>query len=344
MTGRARRPGQLRADRPRRRRRLERIVETKDPDDVDARGARDQARSTPAPTPSTPRRWPRRSTTDRQRQRRRASTTSATCCRCSATRGPAGRRPPGRRPERQPRRQHPRRPRRRRGRGARARSSSATCSPGSRSSIPPRPGSTPTSRSPPTPRSSPAPRCAARTEVGAGSVIGPHTTLIDSDASASRRRGPALLPGRVRGRRRCTVGPFAYLRPDADARREGAKAGTFVEIKNSRDRRGRQGPAPLLRRRRRRRRRTPTSAPARSPPTTTVRASTGRRSGTGARIGVDTSLVAPVERRRRRLHWRRCGDPRGRPARSARVSANEQRNIEGYAERKAAGERARRTD
>ena len=36
----------------------------------------------------------------------------------------------------------------------------------------------------------------------------------------------------MRGRRRCNVGPFAYLRPDAELA-EGAKAGTFVEIKNS---------------------------------------------------------------------------------------------------------------
>ena len=31
---------------------------------------------------------------------------------------------------------------------------------------------------------------------------------------------------------RCTVGPFAYIRPGTKLR-EGAKAGTFVEIKNS---------------------------------------------------------------------------------------------------------------
>ena len=69
------------------------------------------------------------------------------------------------------------------------------------------------------------------TEVGAGSLVGPLTTLIDTQA---RRRVSAhsylveceVLDG-------CSVGPFAYLRPGAqlDA---GAKAGSFVEVKNSR--------------------------------------------------------------------------------------------------------------
>ena len=36
----------------------------------------------------------------------------------------------------------------------------------------------------------------------------------------------------MRGRDGCTVGPFAYLRPGA-VLEDGAKAGTFVEIKNS---------------------------------------------------------------------------------------------------------------
>ena len=48
-----------------------------------------------------------------------------------------------------------------------------------------------------------------------------------------------------------SVGPFAYLRPGAMLRK-GAKAGTFVEIKNSDIGAGREGPAPVLHRRRRR--------------------------------------------------------------------------------------------
>ena len=47
-----------------------------------------------------------------------------------------------------------------------------------------------------------------------------------------RRDGRALLSGPGEGRRDASVGPFAYLRPDAELA-EGAKVGTFVEIKNS---------------------------------------------------------------------------------------------------------------
>ena len=112
-----------------------------------------------------------------------------------------------------------------------AASSRPTCSPASPSSTPPRPGSTPTSRSPPTPRSSPARRCAARTAVGAGSVVGPHTTLIDTTSASGR--GAPLLPGRVRGPRRLRNRPLRLPAPGRAAR-EGAKAGTFVEVKNSR--------------------------------------------------------------------------------------------------------------
>ena len=89
------------------------------------------------------------------------------------------------------------------------------------------------------------------------------------------------------------VGPFAYLRPGT-VLREGAKAGTFVEIKNSDDRRRLEGPAPLLHRRRRRRRGHATSAPATSPPTTTAATSTARRSATACTASVDTTFVAPV--------------------------------------------------
>ena len=69
------------------------------------------------------------------------------------------------------------------------------------------------------------------TVVGAGAVVGPHTTAIDShiaDGACVRMSwlSDAVLHADV------TVGPFAYLRPGTVLRR-GAKAGTFVEIKNS---------------------------------------------------------------------------------------------------------------
>jgi bifunctional UDP-N-acetylglucosamine pyrophosphorylase/glucosamine-1-phosphate N-acetyltransferase len=69
------------------------------------------------------------------------------------------------------------------------------------------------------------------TTIGAGAHIGPHTTINDSvlgDGVVVRQSwldGAQLDAG-------ATVGPFAYLRPQAHLR-EKAKAGTFVEIKNS---------------------------------------------------------------------------------------------------------------
>jgi bifunctional UDP-N-acetylglucosamine pyrophosphorylase / glucosamine-1-phosphate N-acetyltransferase len=71
-----------------------------------------------------------------------------------------------------------------------------------------------------------------RTEIGAGTVVGPNTTLIDSklgewvSAPHSYLVDCEVLDG-------CAVGPFAYIRPQT-VLAEGAKAGAFVEIKNSR--------------------------------------------------------------------------------------------------------------
>ena len=54
-----------------------------------------------------------------------------------------------------------------------------------------------------------------RTRVGANAVVGPHAVAVDA----------VIGPG-------ATVGPFCYLRPGT-VLEAGAKAGTFVEIKNS---------------------------------------------------------------------------------------------------------------
>ncbi len=69
------------------------------------------------------------------------------------------------------------------------------------------------------------------TQVGAGSTVGPLSTLIDSRVGS----GSAVVHSYVKGAEigdRVNVGPFAYLRPGT-VMREGSKAGTFVEIKNS---------------------------------------------------------------------------------------------------------------
>ncbi|MGH2804164.1 MAG: bifunctional UDP-N-acetylglucosamine diphosphorylase/glucosamine-1-phosphate N-acetyltransferase GlmU, partial [Thermoleophilaceae bacterium] len=70
-----------------------------------------------------------------------------------------------------------------------------------------------------------------RTRVGEDCEIGPHTTL--SDARIGDRallRQAYVVEAQVHDG--ATIGPFAYLRPGTVVG-EGAKVGTFVEIKNS---------------------------------------------------------------------------------------------------------------
>jgi bifunctional UDP-N-acetylglucosamine pyrophosphorylase/glucosamine-1-phosphate N-acetyltransferase len=69
------------------------------------------------------------------------------------------------------------------------------------------------------------------TTVGEGCELGPHTTARD----ATIEDGATVIHSFVLGAevgRGVRVGPFAYLRPGTIVR-EGAKVGTFVEIKNS---------------------------------------------------------------------------------------------------------------
>ena len=107
--------------------------------------------------------------------------------------------------------------------------------------------------------------------IGADTVIEPCTQLLGATSVGARRDGrPAHAPlidarlgdgvsvvrshlVRCELRDGATVGPFAYLRPDA-LLRERAKVGHVRRDQELRDRRRREGAAPLLRRRRRRRR------------------------------------------------------------------------------------------
>jgi bifunctional UDP-N-acetylglucosamine pyrophosphorylase / glucosamine-1-phosphate N-acetyltransferase len=69
------------------------------------------------------------------------------------------------------------------------------------------------------------------TAIGAGTRIGPMTTLVDSRVGAGATVVHSyLIECEVADD--ATVGPFSYLRPAARIG-EGAKAGSFVEIKNS---------------------------------------------------------------------------------------------------------------
>ena len=70
------------------------------------------------------------------------------------------------------------------------------------------------------------------TRVGARCEIGPHTTATDAVLGDEVTVAHTVMNGCTVADR-ATIGPFAYLRPGADIG-EGAKVGTFVEIKNSR--------------------------------------------------------------------------------------------------------------
>jgi bifunctional UDP-N-acetylglucosamine pyrophosphorylase / glucosamine-1-phosphate N-acetyltransferase len=69
------------------------------------------------------------------------------------------------------------------------------------------------------------------TAIGRGSIIGPNSTLTDATVGDNSKVLHSYVTGAVIGDK-VSVGPFAYLRPGT-VLREGSKAGTFVEIKNS---------------------------------------------------------------------------------------------------------------
>jgi bifunctional UDP-N-acetylglucosamine pyrophosphorylase / glucosamine-1-phosphate N-acetyltransferase len=69
------------------------------------------------------------------------------------------------------------------------------------------------------------------TRIGEGATIGPGSTLIDATVGNGSKLIHSYVTGAEVGER-VSVGPFAYLRPGT-VMRDGSKAGTFVEIKNS---------------------------------------------------------------------------------------------------------------
>jgi bifunctional UDP-N-acetylglucosamine pyrophosphorylase/glucosamine-1-phosphate N-acetyltransferase len=172
-----------------------------------------------------------------------------------------------------------------------------------------------------------------RTEVGAGSVVGPLTTLTDTALG----EGVAVLHSYLvecEVLDGCTVGPFAHLRPGA-ALEPGAKAGSFVEIKNSRIGEGAKvphlayvGDAEVG------------AGSNLGAGTITANYDGFRKNrtviGQNVRIGVDTMLIAPVEVGDAAYTGAGAVIKTDVPEGALAVSDNEQRNIEGYAERKAA--------
>ncbi|HEU5142186.1 MAG TPA: bifunctional UDP-N-acetylglucosamine diphosphorylase/glucosamine-1-phosphate N-acetyltransferase GlmU [Solirubrobacterales bacterium] len=171
------------------------------------------------------------------------------------------------------------------------------------------------------------------TVVGARSVVGPLTTLIDTRLGEevtvphSYLVECEVLDG-------ASVGPFAYLRPGARLER-GAKAGSFVEIKNSTLGEGAKAPHLSYVGD------TDVGAGANLGAGTITANYDGFRKhrtviGDDARIGVDTMLIAPVEVGDGAYTGAGAVIKRDVPDGALAVSDNDQRNIEGYAERKAA--------
>jgi bifunctional UDP-N-acetylglucosamine pyrophosphorylase/glucosamine-1-phosphate N-acetyltransferase len=171
------------------------------------------------------------------------------------------------------------------------------------------------------------------TEVGAGAVVGPLSTLIDSAVGARSSVVHSYL-AECEVREGCSVGPFAYLRPGA-LLEDGAKAGTFVEVKNSHLGEGAKvphlayvGDAEI-------------GAGANLGAGTVTANYDGFRKnrtviGRDVRIGVDTMLIAPVEVGDAAYTGAGAVIKDDVPEGALAVSENAQRNIDGYAARKAA--------
>ncbi len=172
-----------------------------------------------------------------------------------------------------------------------------------------------------------------RTIVGSGSTVGPLSTLTDTTLGSNVSVLHSYLVECKAGDG-AQIGPFAYLRPDAELA-SGAKAGSFVEVKNSRIGEGAKvphlayvGDAEIG------------AGSNLGAGTITANYDGFRKNrttiGENARIGVDTMLIAPVEVGDGAYTGAGAVIKSDVPEGALAVSENEQRNIEGYAARKAA--------
>jgi bifunctional UDP-N-acetylglucosamine pyrophosphorylase/glucosamine-1-phosphate N-acetyltransferase len=172
-----------------------------------------------------------------------------------------------------------------------------------------------------------------RTIVGSGSTVGPLSTLTDTTLGSGVSVPHSFLVECVAGDG-AQIGPFAHLRPDAELA-PGAKAGSFVEVKNSQIGEGAKvphlayvGDAEIG------------AGSNLGAGTVTANYDGFRKNrttiGENARIGVDTMLIAPVEVGDGAYTGAGAVIKSDVPEGALAVSENEQRNIEGYAARKAA--------
>jgi bifunctional UDP-N-acetylglucosamine pyrophosphorylase/glucosamine-1-phosphate N-acetyltransferase len=168
------------------------------------------------------------------------------------------------------------------------------------------------------------------TAVGAGAHVGPQSTLRDAELGDGVNVLHSVLVS-CRVADRASVGPFAYLRPGA-ALGADAKAGTFVEIKNSRI--GDAAKVPHL----------SYIGDADIGPRTNLGAGTITANYDGVRkhrtrIGADvkgavhTSLVAPVTVGDRAVMAAGSTLTEDVPEGALAVARARQRNVEGYADR-----------
>jgi bifunctional UDP-N-acetylglucosamine pyrophosphorylase/glucosamine-1-phosphate N-acetyltransferase len=169
------------------------------------------------------------------------------------------------------------------------------------------------------------------TTVGASSTIGAMSTLIDSRIGEN----VTILHSHLTQARvddGATVGPFAYLRPDAHLRPK-AKAGTFVEIKNSEIGAGTKVPHLSY------------IGDADIGEDTNIGAGNitanydGRNKhrttiGSGVRTSVDTAFVAPVTVGDNAYTGAGSVITEDVPPKALGIARARQRNIEGYADRK----------
>jgi bifunctional UDP-N-acetylglucosamine pyrophosphorylase / glucosamine-1-phosphate N-acetyltransferase len=182
----------------------------------------------------------------------------------------------------------------------------------------------------------PATHIRGRTSIGEDCTIGPQTTLLDATIAngvAVRHSyvDSAILEDGV------TVGPFAYLRPGAMLQ-QGAKAGTFVEIKNSTVGAGSKvphlsyiGDADIGRDTNIGAGSITANYDGRDKHRTTI--------GDGVKVSVDTAFVAPVKIGDRAYTAAGSVITEDVPDGALGVARQRQTNIEGYADRKTPKER-----
>ena len=177
------------------------------------------------------------------------------------------------------------------------------------------------------------PGCALRgsTRIGANSTIGPHTTILDSAVGENSTVLRSHLDSAT-VEDDCTIGPFSYLRPGAHLA-NGSKAGAFVEIKNSEIGEGAKvphlayvGDSDI-------------GAGANLGAGSITANYDGKakhrtKIGEGARIGVNNSLVAPVEVGEGAYTGAGAVIRSDVPPGSLGVTDASQRNIEDYVKRK----------